>query len=80
MQNATVDPRAALAKIAYFLPRTRFLCSLVYNTGWFGGSVPAAAVCFGTQYLKTGASWRIPIALQAFAALIVMVAVFFIRE
>ena len=51
-----------------------------YNCGWFGGSIPAAAITFGTNYMSTNLAWQIPIILQAFACLIVMVAVFFIPE
>ena len=51
-----------------------------YNCGWFGGSIPAAAVTFGTNYINSNRAWQIPIILQAFACIIVMVSVFFIPE
>ena len=51
-----------------------------YNCGWFGGSIPAAAVTFGCNAIDSNLSWQIPLVLQAFACIIVMVAVFFIPE
>ncbi|ORY28829.1 lactose permease [Naematelia encephala] len=61
-------------------PHWRGRCTGFYNCGWFGGSIPAAAVTFGTSYINSNRSWQIPIILQAFACVIVMVAVFFIPE
>jgi MFS family permease len=51
-----------------------------YNCGWFGGSIPAAAVTFGCNSIDSNLSWQIPLILQAFACVIVMIAVFFIPE
>ena len=51
-----------------------------YNCGWFGGSIPAAAVTYGCNYIQGDSSWRIPLALQAFACVIVMACVFFLPE
>lgn len=51
-----------------------------YNTGWFGGSIPAAAITFGTNYIDNDYSWRIPLILQCSTCLLVIVAVFFIPE
>jgi hypothetical protein len=51
-----------------------------YNCGWFGGSIPAAAVTFGCNYISSEMQWRIPVILQAFACVIVMVSVWFIPE
>ncbi|GES60017.1 MFS lactose permease [Aspergillus terreus] len=51
-----------------------------YNCGWFGGSIPAAAVTFGTNYIDSDYSWRVPFILQCFACVIVIVAVWFIPE
>lgn len=55
-------------------------CLGLYNCGWFGGSIPAAAVTFGTNYINSDYSWRVPVILQAFACTIVLIAVFFIPE
>jgi hypothetical protein len=51
-----------------------------YNCGWFGGSIPAAFVTFGCNYINNDYSWKIPLILQAFACIIVMSCVFFIPE
>ncbi|CRG88476.1 Lactose permease [Talaromyces islandicus] len=51
-----------------------------YNCGWFGGSIPAAAITFGTNYVKSNWSWRIPFICQCFACIIVIFAVWFIPE
>jgi len=52
----------------------------LYNVGWFGGAIPAAAVTYGTNYINSDYSWRIPLILQAFACGIVIVTVFTIPE
>ncbi|KAH8885450.1 lactose permease, variant [Thozetella sp. PMI_491] len=51
-----------------------------YNCGWFGGSIPAAAVTYGCQFMDSDLSWRIPLILQAYSCVFVMVGVFFIPE
>jgi sugar porter (SP) family MFS transporter len=61
-------------------PHWRGRCTGFYNCGWFGGSIPAAIVCFGTNYMGNDWSWRVPLILQAFACLIVITGVFFIPE
>jgi len=61
-------------------PHWRGRCTGFYNCGWFGGSIPAAIVTFATNYIDNHYSWRIPLILQAFACVIVMIGVFFIPE
>ncbi|KKK14300.1 hypothetical protein ARAM_000796 [Aspergillus rambellii] len=51
-----------------------------YNCGWFGGSIPAACVTFGSNYIDSNWSWRLPFLLQCFACVIVICAVWFIPE
>ncbi|KAL4805401.1 general substrate transporter [Aspergillus unguis] len=51
-----------------------------YNCGWFGGSIPAACVTFGSNYINNNWSWRLPFILQCFACLIVIGSVWFIPE
>lgn len=51
-----------------------------YNCGWFGGSIPAAAIVFGTEKIQSHWAWRIPLLLQAFACVIVMFTIWFIPE
>ncbi|KAJ5724396.1 hypothetical protein N7493_006124 [Penicillium malachiteum] len=51
-----------------------------YNCGWFGGSIPAAAITFGTNYINSDYQWRIPFILQCFACVLVIFFVWFIPE
>ncbi|KAL4942383.1 hypothetical protein BDV06DRAFT_164271 [Aspergillus oleicola] len=51
-----------------------------YNCGWFGGSIPAAIVCYGTSYINSNWSWRVPFIGQCFASIIVIISVWFIPE
>jgi len=51
-----------------------------YNCGWFGGSIPAAAVTFGCNKIQSNLSWQIPLAMQCFTCVIVMCSVWFIPE
>ncbi|OAA56239.1 General substrate transporter [Niveomyces insectorum RCEF 264] len=61
-------------------PHWRGRCTGFYNCGWFGGSIPAAAVTYGTNYINSNYSWRIPLILQAFACVIVICAIPFVPE
>ncbi|KAL2865911.1 putative MFS lactose permease [Aspergillus lucknowensis] len=51
-----------------------------YNCGWFGGSIPAACVTYGCNYINNNWQWRIPFILQCFACVIVILSVWFIPE
>ncbi|KAI1334096.1 lactose permease [Xylariaceae sp. FL0016] len=61
-------------------PHWRGRATGFYNCGWFGGSIPAAAVVFGCNNIDNNYSWRIPLILQAFACIIVVFGVWFIPE
>lgn len=61
-------------------PHWRGRCTGFYNCGWFGGSIPAAAVTYGTNFIDSDYSWRVPLILQAFACVIVIAAVFTLPE
>ena len=61
-------------------PHWRGRCTGFYNCGWFGGSIPAAIITFGTNYLTDDYSWRVPLILQAATCVLVMSCVFFIPE
>ncbi|WVF68283.1 hypothetical protein IAT40_003048 [Kwoniella sp. CBS 6097] len=61
-------------------PHWRGRCTGFYNCGWFGGSIPAAAVTYGCNNINSNLSWQLPLILQAFACVIVMIGVFFIPE
>ncbi|CAI7666577.1 hypothetical protein N7533_009771 [Penicillium manginii] len=51
-----------------------------YNCGWFGGSIPAAAITYGTNNISNNYQWRIPFILQCFACVLVIFFVWFIPE
>ncbi|KAJ5491234.1 hypothetical protein N7539_002801 [Penicillium diatomitis] len=51
-----------------------------YNCGWFGGSIPAAIITYGTNFMGNNWQWRIPFVCQCFACIVVIVAVWFIPE
>ncbi|KAH8891115.1 putative MFS lactose permease [Thozetella sp. PMI_491] len=61
-------------------PHWRGRCTGLYNNGWFGGSIPAAAITFGTLWINNDYSWRIPLILQCFTCLVVITCVWFIPE
>lgn len=61
-------------------PHWRGRCTGFYNCGWFGGSLPAAFICFGCQYIDSDYSWKVPLILQCFTCLIVLSCVWFIPE
>ncbi|KAI1329436.1 putative MFS lactose permease [Xylariaceae sp. FL0255] len=61
-------------------PQWRGRATGFYNCGWFGGSIPAAAITFGTNTLKSNWAWRTPLLLQATASVIVLFSVWFIPE
>lgn len=61
-------------------PHWRGRCTGFYNCGWFGGSIPAAIVTFGTNNINSPYAWRIPLIGQGLACVIVICSVFFIPE
>jgi len=61
-------------------PQWRGRMTALYNTGWSGGAIPAAAVVFGTQTMKSNWSYRIPLLLQAVPAGLVCCIVWFLPE
>jgi sugar porter (SP) family MFS transporter len=61
-------------------PHWRGRCTGFYNCGWFGGSIPAALIVYGCNFITDDYGWRLPLIFQSFACLIVMVGVFFIPE
>lgn len=48
--------------------------------GYFGGAIPAAAITFGTSYIQSNLAWQLPLIFQCFAAIFVMIFVFFIPD
>ncbi|KKK20519.1 hypothetical protein P175DRAFT_0480192 [Aspergillus ochraceoroseus IBT 24754] len=61
-------------------PQWRGRCTGFYNCGWFGGSIPAALVTFGCQYIDNNWSWRVPFICQCFACFVVLASVYSIPE
>jgi MFS family permease len=61
-------------------PQWRGRCTGLLNCGWFGGSIPAAAVTYATNYIKSDYSWRIPVILQSFTCIIVICTIFLVPE
>lgn len=51
-----------------------------YNCGWFGGSIPAAAITYGTNFIDNNYQWRIPFICQCLACVMVILSVWFIPE
>ncbi|KAG8903892.1 hypothetical protein FRB99_002592 [Tulasnella sp. 403] len=61
-------------------PQWRGRLTSFYNTGWFGGSIPAAGITLATSGLKSNWSWRIPLVVQAVPASIVILFIWFLPE
>ncbi|KAL1412442.1 hypothetical protein Q8F55_000187 [Vanrija albida] len=62
------------------LPQWRGRCTGIYNVGWYGGAIPAAAITFGTNYINSHLSWQLPLIFQCFAAVLVLAFCPFIPE
>ncbi|CDM32380.1 hypothetical protein DTO006G1_2326 [Penicillium roqueforti] len=56
-------------------PATRGTISSLFNVLWYVGSIIAAWTTFGTGYMTTSWSWRIPSLIQGIPALLVMMSV-----
>jgi len=61
-------------------PHMRGKMTGIYNCGYFGGAIPAAAITFGTSYIQSNLAWQLPLIFQCFAAIFVMIFVFFIPD
>ncbi|KAI1310571.1 putative MFS lactose permease [Xylaria venustula] len=77
---ATMTVSAPAYAIEISPPHWRGRATGFYNCGWFGGSIPAAAIVFGTEFIQSNWAWRTPLILQSFACFIVMFTVWFIPE
>lgn len=78
IQFMTVSAGAYAMEVAPPQWRGRF--TGFYNTGWYGGSIPAAIITYGTQFIGSSWSWRVPFLCQCFACIIVLCSVWFIPE
>ncbi|KAH8118263.1 general substrate transporter [Phellopilus nigrolimitatus] len=61
-------------------PQWRGRMTGLYNCGWFGGSIPAAAITLGTQKINSDLSWRLPLIFQCAPAFFVIFIVWFLPE
>ncbi|THH11709.1 hypothetical protein EW145_g451 [Phellinidium pouzarii] len=61
-------------------PQWRGRMTGLYNCGYFGGSIPAAAITLGTQKIKSDLSWRLPLIFQCVPAFVVICIVWFMPE
>ncbi|KAL1311461.1 hypothetical protein AAFC00_004406 [Neodothiora populina] len=61
-------------------PKYRVLLTGLCGAAWYVGSVMAAAITFGTQYLDNTWSWRAPSLLQFFPSVCCLVVIPFIPE
>ncbi|KIJ56848.1 hypothetical protein M422DRAFT_40425 [Sphaerobolus stellatus SS14] len=61
-------------------PQWRGRMTAFYNLGWFGGSIPAAAITLGCSHIKSEWSWRLPLIFQAFPSVVVIISLFFLPE
>lgn len=61
-------------------PQWRGRFAAFYNCGWFGGSIPAAAITLGTAKIKSDMSWRLPLIFQCVPAGAVALTVFLLPE
>lgn len=61
-------------------PQWRGRMTGFYNCGWFGGSIPAAAITYGTQFIHSDLSWRLPLIFQAVPSGFVVLTVWFLPE
>ncbi|ETW76486.1 sugar transporter [Heterobasidion irregulare TC 32-1] len=61
-------------------PQWRGRLTSLYNTGWNGGAIPAAAITLGTSRMLSDWSWRIPLIIQAFPAMLVVLTIWFLPE
>lgn len=61
-------------------PQYRGRMTGFYNTGWFGGAIPAALIVYGCQNIGSNWSWRIPLLLQCVPSAAVICSIAFIPE
>ena len=69
-----------IAGKAYYMIYFRGRITALYNTGYFGGAIPAAGITLATQRMASDWAWRIPILIQLLPAVIVMTTVPFLPE
>jgi len=73
-----VSGSSLIGELAY--PKERPIMTSLFNVAYFVGQIVAAAICFGTNGIKSDWSWRIPSLLQICPSLLQVFFVFFLPE
>ncbi|EOO00948.1 putative mfs sugar protein [Phaeoacremonium minimum UCRPA7] len=73
-----VSGSSLIGELAY--PKERAVLTSLFNVSYFIGSIVAAAICFGTNNIKSNWAWRIPSLLQICPSLLQMSFVLFLPE
>lgn len=61
-------------------PKERPVLTSLFNASYFIGSITAAAITMGTNYINSDWAWRIPSYLQALPSLLQLGLIFFLPE
>ncbi|KAK0708054.1 general substrate transporter [Lasiosphaeris hirsuta] len=73
-----VSGSSLIGELAY--PKERPIMTSLFNVSYFVGQIVAAAICFGTNGIKSDWAWRIPSLLQIGPSLLQISCVFFLPE
>ncbi|TEA19396.1 Lactose permease [Colletotrichum sidae] len=73
-----VSGSSLIGELSY--PKERPVLTSLFNVAYFVGQIAAAAICFGTNNIKSDWSWRIPSLLQICPSLLQISFVFFLPE
>ena len=73
-----INGSAMLGELGY--PKERPTLTSLFNSSYYIGSVTAAAICLGTNYIPNDWAWRVPSFLQMAPSMIQCVGVFFLPE
>ncbi|KAK3317131.1 general substrate transporter [Cercophora scortea] len=73
-----VSGSSLIGELAY--PKERPILTSLFNVSYFVGQIVAAAICFGTNSIKSDWAWRIPSILQLCPSLLQLVFVLFLPE
>jgi len=73
-----VSGSSLIGELAY--PKERPILTSLFNVAYFVGQIVAAAICFGTNGIKSDWAWRIPSLLQICPSLLQVAFVMFLPE
>lgn len=71
-----VSGSSLIGELAY--PMERPVLTSLFNVSYFIGQIVAAAICFGTNDIKTDWAWRIPSLLQICPSMLQIVFVLYV--